>query len=48
MNSWGVVHRCLTREGIVVEGLATGKDAPLEVREGGIDVSTYCVRSMAE
>ena len=26
MNSWGVVHRCLTREDIVVEGLATGKD----------------------
>ena len=28
-------HRCLTKKEVIIEGLSTGKDAPLAVREGG-------------
>ena len=30
------MFRVLTREELIIEGLATGKDAPLQVREGGV------------
>ena len=39
----GIACRCLTTEEIVLEGLSTGKDALLEVREGGLLVGE-CLR----
>ena len=34
-RSYNMACRCLTKEEVIIQGLVTGRDAPLEVREGG-------------